>query len=354
MIEAPTPTTTGKTPLAALVLALVGMLIALATWSWWQLRSQHTAIETLTQQREGEAKRLASTDQKLNQLADLIQKGQQQLDALDSRYADTLANPDERVLFEVDHNLYLAQQQIYLAERIPTALHLLKQAAARLSRLTHPRYLPLQQALQRDIVTLAAWPVDDAGGLSLRLQQLFDDINSLPLAAMVDPPRRFEQQFRSKSKAAAGRPSAPPPLTTNGNSHLSRLRLAASEAWQRISESFALYLRIREVNTNLPVALTPDQAFFLRENVKLHLMSARLAVISRNWGSAESELRFAETWLRRYFDLDDAGVRTVLNQINALLPGLTRTAERREAPSLLHAQAALDELRRQTRAGRRP
>ncbi len=48
--------------------------------------------------------------------------------------------------------------------------------------------------------------------------------------------------------------------------------------------------------------LAPDQAFFLRENIKLRLLNARLALMSRQPAQAAADLRQIERLLPRYFD----------------------------------------------------
>ena len=48
--------------------------------------------------------------------------------------------------------------------------------------------------------------------------------------------------------------------------------------------------------------LAPQQAYFLRENLKLRLLNARLALLSRNDASYREDLRIAQSWTERYFD----------------------------------------------------
>jgi uroporphyrin-3 C-methyltransferase len=42
--------------------------------------------------------------------------------------------------------------------------------------------------------------------------------------------------------------------------------------------------------------------YFLRENLKLRLLNARLALLSRQYATAQSDLRDAQGALERYFD----------------------------------------------------
>jgi len=59
---------------------------------------------------------------------------------------------------------------------------------------------------------------------------------------------------------------------------------------------------VRRVDAPEPPLLAPTQAYFLRENLRLRLLSARLALLSRNQGAFQDDLRAAQQWLQRYFD----------------------------------------------------
>jgi uroporphyrin-3 C-methyltransferase len=48
--------------------------------------------------------------------------------------------------------------------------------------------------------------------------------------------------------------------------------------------------------------LAPEQAFFLKENLKLRLMNARLALLSRQFETAQVDLASVRSALERYFD----------------------------------------------------
>ena len=48
--------------------------------------------------------------------------------------------------------------------------------------------------------------------------------------------------------------------------------------------------------------LAPEHAFFLRENVKLKLLNARLALLSRQSEAARSDVAAVQVALRKYFD----------------------------------------------------
>jgi uroporphyrin-3 C-methyltransferase len=56
--------------------------------------------------------------------------------------------------------------------------------------------------------------------------------------------------------------------------------------------------------------LPANQEFFLRENLKLHFLSARLSLLSRDQEGFRQELKTAQLWTARYFDSkSNAGMR---------------------------------------------
>ena len=61
-------------------------------------------------------------------------------------------------------------------------------------------------------------------------------------------------------------------------------------------------VRVTRIEHPEAMLLAPEQAFFLRENLKLRLLNARLALLSRQFDTAQSDLQLAQKSLDRYFD----------------------------------------------------
>ncbi len=75
-------------------------------------------------------------------------------------------------------------------------------------------------------------------------------------------------------------------------------------------------VQVRRVDQTEALLLSSDQAWFLRENLKLRLMNARLALLSRNDAVFRADLGRADTLLARYFDTQSSRVTTVQNQLS--------------------------------------
>ncbi|MDR0776639.1 MAG: uroporphyrinogen-III C-methyltransferase [Azonexus sp.] len=310
------------------------LALALAGWQWLETRQQ------LDETRREVARRLADADtagkeergargQLLEQIEDLqakfgvvdsrLAEFESQGKALQSMVEDLARSREEATLLEVEQALTLAQQQLQLAGNVAVAALALQTADARLARLDKPRYLPLRDALAKDLGRLNAQPFVDVAGISLRLEEIIGRVDELPLLALDRP--------------AAAAKSVP----TEAEAGAAWWRLAAADAWQALRD----LIRIQRLDREEPVLLAPEQSFFLRENLKLRLLNARLALLARDHGTFRSELKVAQDWLQRYFAADDPAVKEAQGKLQQLLaadPGA-------DLPSLSDSLAVLVKLR---------
>jgi len=206
-----------------------------------------------------------------------LAEAQTQQAALEALYRDLTPSRDDFTLNEIEQILLLASQQLQLAGNVQTALAALQTADARLQRNDRPQFIGLRRAIARDMDRLKSLPYVDLTGMSLRLDQIIQSIDRLPLA--------FEERPVARAPAA---PAADEP------------------AWRRALLAFAEDLRqmvrIETLERGEPPLVAPQQQYFLRENLKLRLLSARLALLARDASSFRADLKAAEEWLRRYFD----------------------------------------------------
>ena len=212
---------------------------------------------------------------------------QSQQASLEALYRELAPSRDELALSEVEQILVLASQQLSLGGNVQAALAGVQLADAKLARLDRPQLAPLRRALARDMDRLKAVPYVDVAGISIKLDQLTNAIDALPLAKdeRLPPPKP---------------PDAP----------------VADTAWLRFLRDVWNDLRnvIRIEVSDRPAAplVTPQQAFFLHENLRLRLLSARLALLSRDERAFKADIQAATTWLRQYFDLQSKSVQAAL------------------------------------------
>lgn len=363
-VETPAPDPASPRPgtsALSLLLAVVGLgLLVFVSWQWWETRQQLAGVREEVGRRllaaEQTAQREQRTDESLldenrklaTRLDDIEQRLGETRDqeaALQALYQDVARGREEIEILEVEQAVTLAVQQLQLAGNVPAALLALRSADANLARLDKAKHLPLRKALAADIAVLMALPLVDVPGISLRIEQLVQGIDKLPLKVYGRPLeasknapaqpslQQDSQQARVEEKkveekveppvaeaAAANGAAAEPSPELEGekltlDSALAGLREFAGLAWAEIRSM----IRIQRFDRAEPALLAPGQEFFLRENLKLRLLSARLALFSRDQWTYRNELSTAKHWLENYFLDDVPAVSAAASQLDELL-----------------------------------
>lgn len=315
------PDSVWRHPWLYLTLAALG----LAAWQWAETRAH------LADAQQEVARRLADNAAAgqeerglLKQAQDQVVSLQARVGALESRqaefqslYQDLARGRDEAILLEVEQAVNLAAQQLQLAGNVPVAVIALQAADAKLARLDRPRFLPLRKALARDLDRLRALPFVDLPGMSLKLEGALMAIDKLPLA--------MEERPYPPEVAAPASPDGP------------WWRRAGADFWMELRG----LVRIQRFDRSEPLLLAPEQAFLLRENLKLRLLNARLALLSRDARIFNQEIKATQDGLARHFDGQNSGVQAT----QASLRQLGATEINIELPNLNDSLAALRGLK---------
>ncbi len=301
-----------RRPLYRQPVAIVAVIATvLLAWQWYDSHQQINALQHELAQRLAaadvenresrsvaeqvrEATREAQV--KLGVLEAKLQESQNQQIALEALYQELSRSRDESLLADVEQTLLVANQQLQIAGNVKSALIALQAADARLARLDRPQLVGLRKVIARDIERLKLAPYVDVIGISARIDNLIGIIDSLPLVMEVRPP-----ETAPAKKDAAG---------ANGNAWARFTR----ELWRDLRE----LVRIQNMDRpDLPL-LAPTQAYFLRENLKLRLLGARLALLAHDEKSFRTDLRAARDWLARYYDMRDKAVANAVAAVRQL------------------------------------
>lgn len=302
-------------------LALLALL-AIVAWQWYESHSSMTALrEELASRLRGsdadsrdarlvarqaqESVREAQT--RLAQLDAKLTESQNQQVALEAMYQELARNRDESMLAEVDQILTIASQQLQLAGNVQTALIALQTADQRLARGDRPQFIPLRKVLARDQEKLKATPSIDLAGLAVKIDQVISLVDTLPLAG----------EERLAAAAREQQPVQPEGVWW---------RRLGTEIWNDMKS----LVRIQVSDAPDPGLLAPDQAFFLRENLKLRLLNARLSLLSRDETTFREDMKTANAWVARWFDARSKGTQAA----QATLRQLNTTAIQFEVPSI--------------------
>jgi uroporphyrin-3 C-methyltransferase len=263
-----------------------------------ELKATRTAVESAQDN-------LRDAEAKIALLESRLAESQTQQAALEALYRELAPSRDEWALTEVEQVLLLASQQLQLAGNVSAALAALQLADAKLQRLDRPQFVPLRRALARDMDLLKAVPFVDVQGLSLRLDQAISVVDTLPLA--------LEEHL-------------PAPIQDVVTKDESGWRRFLHDAWQDLRQ----LVRIENLDRPEAPLLTPSEQFFLRENLKLRLLSARFDLLFRDQANFRADLAAADSWLKKYFDTRSKPVQSLqvlLKEVRATdmtteLPGL--------------------------------
>lgn len=291
------------------VLPLVAMLVsvlalAAAGWSWSDSRERVRDLKTELGRRLAESGKDVSesrllarnADDAMRQISEKVAHiesqmttSQQQQLALESLYKDLAQGRDQWTLAEIEQVLLTAAQQLQLTGNVKAAIIALEGADTRLQRLNKPQFTALRRAIAADLANLRAAPSVDEVGMSARIEALVAHHMDWPLAS------------------AQVSEAAPAPRSA-------RAATFGQELWTELKH----LVQIRRVEGNEAVLLPPDQAYFLRENLRLRLLSARLALMSQDQAGFRADLRAVLGMLERYFNTRDAGVADAIKEIKRL------------------------------------
>ena len=257
--------------------------------------SQATEARTLARQAEAVAResavkmalldaRVSETSMQRSQFEDLIQS--------------MARSRDENVLADIDAAIRVALQQAAITGSAEPLVVALKQTEERLARYNQPRLERVRRAVAQDLERTRAAGVIDISVLTIRLDDVIRQVDDLPLLAT--PERSLSAPTPVPPVAAAAAGSA---MQSAGPS---AWLAVLGERWQGLGLSLwqdvKSLVRVTRIDHPEAMLMAPEQGYFLRENLKLRLLNARLALLSRQFDTAQSDLRDSQLALDRYFD----------------------------------------------------
>lgn len=243
------------------------------------------------------AARAAVLDSRLSEVA--LQRSQ-----LDELMQSLSRSRDENLVVDIEAALRLAQQQAQLTGTVEPLLAALKSADLRILRAAQPRLALLQRAIARDIERVKSSAVSDTPSLLIRLDELVHLADELVVANAVAPARH------------SGKALVTPPQPAVSWWQIG-FQLIVSEARNLV--------RVSRIEAPEAALLSPEQAFFLRENLKLKLLNARLGLLARQIESSRADLADAASMLKKYFDFSARKTQTttaLLQQVQAQMQNL--------------------------------
>lgn len=300
---APPRAASSGVPMAGLAVAAVLSLVALGLV--WQTHNRLRDLEQELVRRQASSQSLAqeakstavaSSDQ-LRELAAKLSLAEAKLAevALQRAQLEDLLQSfsrsrDENVVSDLESGLRLAAQQTALVGSAEPLITALRQADERLQRHKQARLEGVRRAVLRDLDRLKAVSAVDAGTLAMRLDEVARLVDEMPLLT--------EAQRQPSARAAQPKPEEGAAPRTGWERWVAGSRQLAGDAWLEMKS----LVRVTRIDNPEALLLAPEQSFLLRENLKLRLLNARLALMSRQFEAARLDLAATVSALERYAD----------------------------------------------------
>ncbi len=187
------------------------------------------------------------------------------------------------LLAEAEYYLQIANAQLQLANNPQLASLALSMADERVIQLSNPALIDVRRALADELAALDVLVKPDIEGATLTLASLARVVESLPLAS----------------------------ATTSKKAALEELDAEASgvdRAWASMKDAMSGLIKVTPPDQDKLALLSPDAAYFLRNNIALQLQTARLALLRGEQAIFEQTLDDTSALLGEYFDGNSAQV----------------------------------------------
>lgn len=323
-----------------LVVAIGACVLVVLAWQ----RSEKLTREAARRWQEAEL-RLNSAEQQLKQTQELMRESGGRSALLESKVAEVVAqqaqlermyrniaqNSLDVVLADVENSVSIAAQQLLVGANVQGAMLALQDADTILKRVDQATVSPLRRLLARDVERLKALPTVDVSSMAARLDAVAAVVDQLPLLSGPAP-----------TEPAAGAAQAGESAGT-----IARFAESGLRGWNAFKQELLSLVRVTRVDSPDALLLAPSQQYFVRENLRLTLMSARFALLSRNEAAFRVDLERAVQWLTDYYDRQARPVQTASQTLRQLQANKLAL----ELPSLAESLAAI-RAQRSTREGR--
>ncbi|MCX4187985.1 uroporphyrinogen-III C-methyltransferase [Methylophaga sp. OBS4] len=271
-------------------LAVVLLLILSVSSSGWLYLQQQQFQQLQQQQLERLNSDTDAVTQALQQNRQQLGEVQQQQQQLGKQLNELLAREQYSstdllrlwALQEIEYLLSMANQRALLAHDVAGAQQALTLADKQLEALSDYRLHPLRALIAEERMALDSLADIDIAGMAIQLQTAANRIDSL---RVVKGPEVN---------------SAKAPITPDSSADAD-WRQALKAVWQQIRSLVV----IRHDQNGEAAVLVPEQRYFLYQNLRLQLESARLALLNADAASYEHSLQTAADWLKRYFTGDE-------------------------------------------------
>lgn len=248
---------------------------------------------------------------------------------------------EETLVTDIEGGIRAAVQQTGITGSAQPLVAALTAADERLARTEQPRFENVRRAIARDLDRIRSVGVADIASLAIKLDEAVRLVDDAPLR-VIDAPATAAARSALLADTPVAQPQAPPAAepapAASPDGAWGWVPAGAGDWWRSVWQEARGLLRVTRIDRPESMLLAPEQSFFLRENLKLRLLNARLALQSRQFDTARVDLENAAGAIERYFDADAR--KTVL--LAELLRGVAAQAGQAGLPRPDDTLAALD------------
>ena len=247
---------------------------------------------------------------------------------------------DENLVADIDSSVRLALQQADLSGSMQPLVASLQSARQRVERAAQPRLAPVIRAIDTDLDHLSRMSVTDTSGVLARIDDLTRQVDEMPLINEVGRSRAGRSPATSdnaKNRSSTSSTAAQDGTAATGPLQWAWWQALSSRTWDSVSQQAQELVRVRRIEYPEAILVSPEQGYFLRENLKLQLLNARLALLSRQPDAARADLSSAGAAIVKYFDPGARRTQIVQAQLQQVLSNLSS----HERPKLDETLSAL-------------
>lgn len=333
---------TGPHPLSWINLVLMLGLFAVAGYAgflgWQQQQKTSSEVAVLRDrlaQAQAKADALGQREQDLLKQAQSLTKSANSLQEQVAHNTDRLgklpgAERQDWLLAEAEYLLRLANQRLQLERDWDGAISMLTAADNVLLETRNPRMNVIRSEIARELLALRAVPAIDNVGAIARLQALQEQVTKLPWMPeklVLDPVSNKQPETLEKQQW-----------------HW--------QLWFAIRDSVSRMVRITERDTPMAAPLSPDQQYYLQQNMNLMLEQAQVALLREQAELYQSSLKRMSTWLDEYLVIEDERTRATRASLTELLEWDVNPEVPDISASLIQLRKLVEQQRRGTVAAK--
>ena len=191
------------------------------------------------------------------------------------------------VLNEIRFFIQLAYRKMYFEEEYVVAKNLLIEAHRLLQQIKNLNIIPLKKAIQSDISSLEKYLLIDKDAIMIDLDRFRKEIDDL-----IFNQKYGHNQIEPQKKSEKNIPTS----------------------WQ---EKIILFLKdwliIKSNKAETTQKLLVDEAWYIKENMRLKLIQAQTALMSKDYHTFYATLSYVDNMTREYFAINDEKTALMLS-----------------------------------------